>query len=166
MWLSIIIIGTLVSIFIWVLQRRKWSWKLRLFMCVGLIVCLVISLYIFSAPVVSPLGKDSWYNRSPYLEIIFFICMAAGMAFRYITHAIEERRKKIIKLKKESRKVKKPELEFDIWEFSYPFFFSVVTFGLLLKQVEVEEITISNIILSFQSGFFWQTILKKEIKYE
>jgi hypothetical protein len=39
--------------------------------------------------------------------------------------------------------------------------FSVMTFGALLTQVGESRLTVAVIVLAFQAGFFWQTILKQ-----
>jgi hypothetical protein len=166
MWLSIIILGTIISILIWLIQREKWSLILRLPIVIGVLIVMGAFFFIDENINIISLGNDTWYNQSPFMEIIFFAFMLTGMAVRYVTNSIEERRKKMIEFKKKTKKddkIIRPKLEFDMWEFSYPFFFSIITFGLLLKQIDVEQVTISNVILSFQTGFFWQTILKKQI---
>ena len=86
------------------------------------------------------------------------------MFARYITKAIEIRQEKIAILKKDNEEFVKPKLEFDIWEFSYPLFISLITFSVVLQQTSADSVTMTNIILSFQTGFVWQTILRKEIK--
>ena len=48
--------------------------------------------------------------------------------------------------------LKKPSIEFDAWEFSYPLFVSVITFGTLLSQLEGNVLNVANIVLSFQTG--------------
>ena len=50
-------------------------------------------------------------------------------------------------------------MEWDRWEFVYPLLVSVITFGALLGQLEDTVANLPNLILSFQTGFFWQTIL-------
>ncbi|MCI5148331.1 MAG: hypothetical protein D3916_02860 [Candidatus Electrothrix sp. MAN1_4] len=148
---------------IWVIQHKKSNKFIRLTFLFISILAILLSYII---PSKTFLGSESWYNISPYREIIYFIIMILGMSARYITNAIEVRREKIIKLKKSSKynKKSKVKLDLDVYEFSYPFFFSIITFGMLLKQIEAETITVSSVVLSFQNGFFWQTVLKKEIK--
>ncbi len=81
------------------------------------------------------------------------------MIARYMTNAIEVRREKISALQKQGGAYSTPSLAFDIWEFSYPLFVSVVTFGGLLSQLKDHTLSLANAVLSFQTGFFWQTIL-------
>jgi len=81
-----------------------------------------------------------------------------------MTKIIEERREKIAEEKRKTGNVIKPKLEFDLWKFTYPLFVSVVTFGALLSQLNAQYISFAGIILSFQTGFFWQTILGNTTK--
>jgi len=87
--------------------------------------------------------------------------MVLGMMVRYFAYAIEQRRDRIAELRRTSQADPQVRLQFDLWEFSYPLLFSVVTFGGLLGQVKDGDLTVANVMLSFQSGFFWQTLLKK-----
>lgn len=43
-------------------------------------------------------------------------------------------------------------------------FVSVVTFGALVTQLKDHTLSVSNATLSFQTGFFWQTILTAKQK--
>jgi hypothetical protein len=151
----------MIAVFIWLLQRHNWKSWLR-------IICLVVIAFAFAAIVIvfsagtGPVwlgSQQKWYEHSPYLELLFFALMLAGMSARYITKAIESRRDKIAELQKQGGRFKKPRLEFDMWEFSYPLFISVVTYGALLTQLKDHTLSAGNAILSFQNGFFWQTIL-------
>ncbi len=154
------IFGILVSVMIWVLQRQHLNLLLRISIS-GLLLCLIgITVYFNMEPVT--LGDKSWYDISPFKEIVLFIIMLLGMVARYFTKAIDERREKIAKLKKSGKPFKKVKIEFDMWEFSYPLFVSVITFGGVLSQTSMETLTLSNVIISFQTGFFWQTLLTKK----
>jgi hypothetical protein len=170
MALSIIIFGAIIAAFIWVFQRKQLKKGQRVVIISGIALILIAAFVVMTSFCDTQyLGEgEKWYNLSPFYQIIFFLIMTTGMAVRYVAKAIEDRRDKIRKLKIEADKdgmvkLVKPGLEFDMWEFSYPFLFSVVTFGALLSQVDSKAVTIANIILSFQTGFFWQTLLKKEL---
>lgn len=84
--------------------------------------------------------------------------MIIGMMIRYITKAIEKRKKQIKKTKSD---ISKSKIEFDKWEFAYPFLLSFLTFAALMQIIQDDSITFSNSVISFQFGFFWQTILNK-----
>jgi hypothetical protein len=157
------LVGALISLSIWLVQRTRWNKWIRLFCLLATIVA-IIALLVFPAKPVT-LGEEShWYDTSPYLELIFCVLMLMGMSARYITKAIETRRERILELQKQGAIFVKPALEFDIWEFSYPLFISVVTYGALLTQVKDHTLSVANATLSFQSGFFWQTILAAKQK--
>lgn len=85
--------------------------------------------------------------------------MLLGMVARYFTQAIELRRAKIERLSNDGKPFDKPKLEFDAWEFAYPFFISMITYGALAAQMDDAKLKIATITLCFQCGFFWQTIL-------
>lgn len=164
MWVPFLTYGLVLALMIWIVQRKTINLIFRILIPMVIFLILFLVFYLFK-PVF--LGDEVWYNQTPYIETIFFFLMLFGMASRYLTKSIEDRREKILRSKEKNKSIQEIQaikLEFDLWEFSYPFFFSVITFGLLLKQIDIAEITTSNVILSFQTGFFWQTVLKKEIR--
>ena len=108
------------------------------------------------------LGEVAWYDRFPYREIILFLIMLTGMVARTLTLAIERRRKVIAQLSEGGAQFEKPGLDLDVWEFSYPFLVSVLTFGGLLSQIGDEQLSLLVLVLAFQTGFFWQTVLKRD----
>lgn len=155
--LAFVVSGILISVLIWFAQRRQWKKWIRSICVASTSLVLAVFVYFQSGP--ATLGAEKWYETSPYLELFFFLLMLTGMAARYITKAIEIRRDKIAELQKQGQAVAKPKLEFDIWEFSYPLFVSVVTYGALLSQLKDHTFSVGNATLSFQTGFFWQTVL-------
>jgi hypothetical protein len=152
--------GVSLSIVIWLAQRKSMPAWLRGTGSIVAILAGVLAAYI-SARDTSYLGEESWYDASPWREIIFLLLMLIGMASRYFTHAIEQRREEVKRLKAEGQDASKVRLQFDVWEFSYPLFFAVVTFGGLLGQIQDGGVTLTHLVLSFQTGFFWQTLIKK-----
>jgi len=162
MWLIFIVIGGILSLLLWVFQRKKLSYLIKFATILVLISILGIFIFLNTEGVF--LGDVKWYDKNIVREFILFIMMLMGMSARYITILIEQRQEKIKSLRKKKKDFEKPKIEFDVWEFSYPMFISVITFGVLLKQLESNSITITNIVISFQNGFFWQTLLKKESK--
>jgi hypothetical protein len=156
-WSFYAISGTLVSLLAWTLERRRWkTWNRTLGVA---ILFIVLGLVVFKQLGPATLGNEKWYEATPYVEGLFFGLMLLGMIARYLTKAIEYRREKIDDLRKAGGKIVKPPLEFDLWEFSYPLFISIVTFGALLSQLVDRRLSIANAVLSFQTGFFWQTLL-------
>jgi hypothetical protein len=128
-------------------SRWRWWWRVALAL---LITVVVAGGLIFTGP--SYLGKEQWFDKSPFREFFLFAMMVLGMAARVLSLAIEE-----YKTKKDPAK----GLEMSRWDFVYPLLFAVPTFGALLSQIGSETITFANVVLSFQNGFFWQTILKR-----
>lgn len=162
-WIGFIVSGLLAALAIWIAQRTRLNAFVRL-LCVALILgVLGIGLYLQQAPGTLG-GPTPWYEWDSVRDAEFFLLMLLGVACRYVTRAIEIRRDKIAALEKAGGVLKKPPLEFDLWEFSYPLFISVITFGVLLSQINTHEITIANSVLSFQTGFFWQTLLAAKQK--
>ncbi len=92
MWVWFLIYGIIIAFVIWVAQRRKWRWKRW---PIILMLALLLSLVFYFNWGETFLGDDSWYNQNPYIHIIFFLLMLFGMAVRYITKAVEDRRAKI-----------------------------------------------------------------------
>lgn len=157
MWVSFFLLGVLGAVAIWILQRQRWSLLLRAVLVA--VVSLGIATVIYFQMPVKTLGRESWYNATPYRELLLFAVMGMGMIGRYVTRAIEERREALRKWQRSGGASPRPPIRFDAWEFSYPLFFSVVTFGALFSQVGDESLTLVNVTLSFQTGFFWQTVL-------
>jgi hypothetical protein len=159
-----LIVGVFVAIALWVLQRRKIGPRVKILLAIVSTVGLVGLLAILAEG--NFLGATAWYDRSPYKEICFLLFMLVGMVVRYLASAIEERRATIKEFEKNGQRDAKVKLRFDAWEFSYPLLFSVVTFGGLLTQIKDGNISAANLILSFQNGFFWQSLLKKSVTPE
>jgi len=154
------VLGISVGMIVWIIQQRRWSEALRTAtaMLLTLILAVAILVLLHGAPVT--LGpRVAWYEKAPARELLLFALMVLGMMARYFTKAIEVRRGKIAELRKQSTTVVKPPIEFDTWEFAYPLFVSVVTFGALLSQLKEPAISIASLTMSFQTGFFWQTVL-------
>lgn len=155
-----IIIGATIAMAIWLLERKSWSWRLRIpLLLVAVIVCGLATYLMMDKHY---LGDTDWYNRFPYRELTLFIGMLFGMIARTISQSVEVRRKKIRQLRDQSDSFQKPPLEVDFWEFSYPLLFSAITFGALLGQVGESKLTLIVLVTAFETGFFWQTLLKKD----
>jgi small-conductance mechanosensitive channel len=106
------------------------------------------------------LGSNDWLQQSPTSELLLFGTMLVGMVASYFTKQIEQRRTRIEE-KRRTGDVSPTSLEFDFWEFSYPMLVSVITFGAILESVGGKPVMLSSVILSFQTGFFWQTVLAR-----
>jgi len=158
--LLFILIGIQFALIVGIVQK-KFKLYIKISTTLLLLLSIIFIIFLNTQPIM--LGKDSWYNNTPVKEIILFLIMLSGIIARYFTKLIEERREKISELIKTGASFEKPELEFDLYEFMYPIFISVITFGSLMSQIEIKTLVLSNIILSFQTGFFWQTLLSRKI---
>lgn len=156
-WLNLLVAGVLVSGLIWLYQRNKLGRWIRGVLGIVLLALGAAWIYISQGPIT--LGEANWYDRSPWQELIVLVLMLAGMVARYLTQAIEARRQRIEELAKTGKRFTKPKLEFDVWEFSYPFLVSIITYGALIAQMNDARMSVAVVTLSFQFGFFWQTIL-------
>ncbi|MGY8669297.1 hypothetical protein Q3C01_44145 [Bradyrhizobium sp. UFLA05-109] len=125
---------------------------------VGITLVGAILLFILSPP--ATLAGATWYKESPVGEILLFVVMLIGMMASYLTKQIEARRVRMEE-KKKVGDVSRTGLNFDLWEFTYPMLVSVITFGAVLQGVGTKAIDVQAVILSFQTGFFWQTILAR-----
>jgi hypothetical protein len=127
---------------------------------VAIVVSLVVVLLIawFGLTRSTELGDPSPGLASPYREIVLFVIMLAGMAARFLTRAIETRRERIAAARTAGGGAA-IGIEFDVWEFVYPMITSVMTFGLLLQQIGDGALSVATVVLAFQNGFFWQTLL-------
>lgn len=156
--IELVLGGALISALIW--SARRATAKPRFVLIVAITLLLIVCWGYIIHPAVDTLGPDNaWYNTSPMRELIVFGLMIAGMVARYFHQAIDRRREKIAALKLAGDDSAIPGIDFDFWEFSYPFFVSVITYGALLSQIGDASLTISTTTLSFQFGFFWQTLL-------
>jgi hypothetical protein len=86
--------------------------------------------------------------------LILFSLTLVGMVARVLNVAIENRGQ-------EKNKGQGRVVTVDRWDFVYPMLFAVPTFGALLSQTHSETLALTDVISAFQTGFFWQTILKK-----
>jgi cytochrome c biogenesis factor len=161
MWGQFVLVGILVSAAAWVYQRRQWSHWSRLFALTTLAAVIGAFLLMRYSYLTMGEAEPNWYAQAPYREIALFLLMVLGMCARNLTLAIEARRAKIEQLQRTAGPFEKPKLDIDGWEFAYPLFASVVTYGAVLSQTHDEVLTVTNVVLSFQMGFFWQTVLEQ-----
>jgi len=114
--------------------------------------CLVLGL-CFAVVREQPgrLGNPQWFNVTPFKEAVMFSLMVLGMMARVFTLAIEDMRSGVTR-------GKRPKIT--RWELIYPLFFSLPTFMTLLPNIPSGSLNIANMGLAFQTGFFWQTVMK------
>jgi hypothetical protein len=127
---------------------------------VGIAGCAVFA--VSTLDLVKARGTDSvgmlTSIDSPWKELILFGSMVAGMMSKYLWDLIEVRRS--LRLKR-GLEVKVP-IGFDIWECIQPLLVAGIVFTTVLSTAKT--LTFPLILLSYQNGFFWQTILRKGAK--
>jgi hypothetical protein len=161
MALTFIFYGLLAVAVFALLGYSRLFWPFKLVILVLIVSGAGVFSFIFLIEHAITLDKvPAWYARSPYRELILFVAMLFGMVARYFNLAIEGRRTRMSELRAKGDQ-SRVRLQFDIWEFLNPLFVSVITFGALLNQLGSEGVSLANFILSFQTGFFWQTILSR-----
>lgn len=160
MWINLLILGVIASCILWVVQRRNWTIIARSAAGLFFVVMFALASYFHLGGIY--LGGDTpWYDQTPFREMALYIVMLVGMFARTISRAIEVRTERSKQLSKQGMPPDKPALDIDWWDLAYPFFFSVITFGTLISQVEQKRLSLIILVLAFQTGFFWQTVLKK-----
>jgi hypothetical protein len=132
----------------------RWWWQAA----ISFIITGAIAAVFFQATTPVTLGSDGqWFSMSPFRELFLFGSMLFGMLARVLSLAIEKHRS----LDTSNAERVSTRLVIDRWEFVYPMLFAVPTFGALLTQLGDNPLSLPNFILAFQTGFFWQTVLKK-----
>jgi hypothetical protein len=154
LFLGVAILGTIV---IAITNRVPLSWWGRAGIAIVATGAIVAIVYEIAKP--ATLGGDgsiaSFLRSSPVREFLLFGCLLVGMAASVLSVAIERR-------EAAKREPAAPDvgLQIDKWQFVYPMLFAIPTFGALLTQVSGPLLSVTDSILAFQTGFFWQTILK------
>ncbi|MBY5608731.1 hypothetical protein [Rhizobium leguminosarum] len=142
------------------IKRRANPKKITAIIFMILALCLALA---FSFIIVSPasmLSDDRWFLQSPWVEIWLFLSMSCGMLSSYLKIEIEQRRT-IIAQKAAKGDHSYTHITIDKWDMIYPFLVSVITFGAVLQAFGSRALDISQVIIAFQTGFFWQTILPR-----
>ena len=100
--------------------------------------------FLAGGPKESPAAESSWWT-----SLAYFIAMVLGMMAQAIWHAIDK------------RTAGKPPV-FDKWEFVKPALVAPIVFIAVYNNVTQAQITVVMLLFSFQNGFFWQTVLRKQ----
>lgn len=82
-------------------------------------------------------------------SLAYFVAMALGMVAQAVWHALER------------RTAKSPPV-LDKWEFVKPALVAPIVFISVYNNIAQSQITIVMLLFSFQNGFFWQTVLRKQ----
>lgn len=100
--------------------------------------------FLAGGPRESAAAESSWWT-----SLAYFIAMILGMMAQAIWYAIDK------------RTASKPPV-FDKWEFVKPALVAPIVFIAVYNNVTQTQITVVMLLFSFQNGFFWQTVLRKQ----
>lgn len=165
--LNFTVMGGLLALVIWTTRKifvgmrhnvrattraLSWTW----------LVIGAAGIAIFVAVTGTPLTLDEsqWYTASPFPEIALFCVMLFGMVASYLSRQIEVRRA-AIEARRKSGDLSRPPIDLDVWEFIHPLLVSIITYGVVLEQLHNKGISFESVVIAFQTGFFWQTILAR-----
>ncbi|MBN2092727.1 hypothetical protein JW964_24105 [candidate division KSB1 bacterium] len=146
------LLGFLLIIFIF---NRKFHWALRILLLFFLVILSGFFLLAFDiAPPVRG-EEECWHQIAPWKHIILLIVMLLGMITNYFFEFLQAR----IKAKESAGQAKLPKF---IWEkLVLPLLIAGILFGYFWGQHGKEPMGLAIIFISYQNGFFWQTILDK-----
>jgi hypothetical protein len=98
---------------------------------------------------------EIWYQNTPWKHAILFVVMLLGMVTNYFFELVQAR----IKAKESNGQVQLPKF---IWEkLVLPLLIAGILFGYFWGEHSHEPMELTVILISYQNGFFWQTILAK-----
>jgi hypothetical protein len=87
-------------------------------------------------------------NPPPWQGIVYFCAMIGGMAAHTTWELLpKSTRQKVV--------------AFDKWRFVRPALVAPIIFLAVWKIVDVHPFGVESVLLSFQNGFFWQTVMSK-----
>lgn len=157
--LRFLVLSIFVLIYIFIIEKKDISFLKKF---VGfLIVLLIYSTVAYFMYQLDYLGETRFVDKTPIKEVILFLLMSFGMIASVLNSAIE-------KMKRERSKSKDSgsnKISIDKWEFLNPLLISVGTFCFLMTQIGDESITWSNATIAFQTGFFWNTVMKNKFQH-
>jgi hypothetical protein len=135
------IIGVFVVVIIALLQRKRKNAAIL----VTLILIVGLGLYIyFSIPKVTEKGDIG--EIISWSDVVMYLMMLAGMLAKYFWDVIEQKKR----------------FKIDGLQLIKPMLVSPIIFiGIVTLTVDT-NLSLLHFLLSFQNGFFWQTILYKQ----
>jgi len=146
---------SLVFLLVVFIITRKMHWALRILL---ILLLVILSVFVFTIFGITPPVRgegEAWYQITPWKHIILFIVMLVGMITNYLFELLQAR----IKAKESEGKLQPPKF---IWEkLVLPLIIAGILFGYFWGQHSNEPMGMAVIFISYQNGFFWQTILEK-----
>jgi hypothetical protein len=146
------IVLTLTGLIAVLAVKKEWPGaKQVLFILVvllaGLVGYLALDMLVIEDNQVIPKGVGEIFANLPWQDIGMFFSMLLGMASKYLFDMIGEKKRR--------------RIAFNKWQFLKPFLVSPIIFGTILSQVPEKMPVFTLLILSYQNGFFWHTLLYK-----
>jgi hypothetical protein len=146
------IVLTLTGVIAVLVVKKEWPGaKQVLFILalilVGLVGYLSVELLVPGDNQVIHKGVGEALSNLPWQDIMMFFSMLLGMASKYLFDIIGEKKRR--------------RIAFNKWQFLKPFLVSPIIFGTILSQVPEKMPVFTLLILSYQNGFFWHTLLYK-----
>lgn len=154
---AIFILVLILERFVWaepvpVGSRFPWLLQLALAALAGLLGWAALSAaehflaihFLAGGPKGNEAAEGSWWT-----SVAYFIAMVVGMMAQAVWHAIDK------------KTAGKPPV-FDKWEFVKPALVAPIVFITVYNNVTQTQITVVMLLFSFQNGFFWQTVLRKQ----
>jgi len=142
------IILSVAGLFGVLLIKSAWSGRKQVAFVFVVITCGVMASVLanfFTEPNVISKGPYELLSMIPWLEIMLYITMIAGMAAKYFYDAIG--------------KGNNPSIE--KWQLFKPLLVSPMIFGSIYAIAGDRTPGLLLFVFSFQNGFFWQTVLQK-----
>ena len=139
------------------IYTRKISLIIKIFLCLVVLSLFCISITYWMGPPTRAVDKK-WFEIGTWKHIILFLSMLLGMITNYIFEYFQHR----IKAKEAEGEYQKPQF---IWEKLFlPFVISILLFGYFWGYHSKEPMSLTLIFISYQNGFFWQSIWEKKNK--
>jgi hypothetical protein len=146
------IVLTLTGVIAILIVKKEWPGAKQVlfilaFLMAGLIGYLAAELLVPDNNQVIHKGVEETLASLPWQDIGMFFSMLVGMASKYLFDRIGEKNRR--------------RITFNKWQFLKPFLVSPIIFGTILTQVPENMPVFTLLILSYQNGFFWHTLLYK-----
>ncbi len=146
------IILTIAGVLAVILVKQEWQRKKQFmfigaFMAAATLVFLVIEIITAKSTGEISKGAVDIMAEVAWVEIGMYFAMVLGMISKYIFDAIGNRKRGRLKLYK--------------WQILKPILVSPIIFAGIYTQLPEKTAPFILILLSFQNGFFWHTLLYK-----
>ena len=145
-----------LTLFVFSLLARQHPKPARAAVAVLALAVLAAGMFMGAFQYPNERSGGNWLDKPAVGQTILFIFMMTGMMCKNLFDLIERRKDR---LKEGFSNSKKPGLDFDFWNFVQPLLVASIVFGAVLGADL--HLGLPGLLLSFQNGFFWQSILAK-----